>query len=933
MTRTMTDYSISFLLCSILVWLSAPLRTDGALSTGFNIQEELRPGKRIGNIVSSTSLAQLLEDTDRANIEFKILPGAYKQYFNVSNEGELSTGQEKIDRDSLCPYAVVCIIEVDVALVKPEEHFQFIKVSLTVEDINDNSPEFPTDDEGKYVLSMSENTAIDTAFVLPTANDADGRAFGVQRYTYMTDTSIFRLIVTNNSDGALDLQLVLKGKLDREVTAVYNAQIVAYDGGSPPRSGYLPLEVRILDANDNSPAFDNATYVRRLPEDTEVSHTVCTVHASDPDDGPNGDVVYSFTTQTINMHGDTFGINEHTGEIYLNKQLDFEKQATYTLQVTARDQGPDALVAHAKVILHVLDINDHPPQISVTALTTSGRVEVSEGADTGKFVAHILVKDPDAGDAGKVQCTLHDSHFQLVELFPSEYKMQTTGPFDRESQDVYRVTIHCFDRGDTPLTSTDEITVTILDENDHDPEFTRTTYAATLKENNAIGTKLLRVQANDRDIGENSDIVYGLHSDAENKVSVDNDGYISTNAVFDHEKKDTFTFRVIATDQGDTPRSATATVTLGVIDMNDEPPRFDQTSYSFGTYENQNPGTEIGTVSATDADSYPWDEFSFSLDPVKSDIDNFRIDPESGKITTRNVLDREYRSLYYLCVVATDTRYPYPSSMVNVSVSVADVNDNAPSIIFPVVGNNTVQVSSYSPSGYIFVSTKAHDPDLGDSGILMFSIAKGNEKGIFDIDPATGDISVMHDLALIDQDWFVLTLLVKDMGDVQKSAVAVLNVQVNRTKAFAQLTGVFTLGSRGNGNNSGDEEGDDGSSSPLSYHQKIIIILAAVTAVIVAILITAIICIKRRQMKQAKEEYRYMCRVDLAQRLSTPSPTAATRGRLPSEPDGQTAGQTDSMRACRAKEVKFNLADGDSLSRRGWPQEGHWAHGVSVSTV
>lgn len=158
------------------------------------------------------------------------------------------------------------------------------------------------------------------------------------------------------------------------------------------------------------------------------------------------------------------------------------------------------------------------------------------------------------------------------------------------------------------------------------------------------------------------------------------------------------------------------------------------------------------------------------------------------------------------------------------------------------------------PNGYIFSKVKAMDADQGLNAKLTFQIAKGNEGDYFGIDTLSGAMSINKDLTRERGDTYTLLIMVKDQGKTQKSAVATMIVIVNRTVSFGDY-----------GPNSSAH------SNPflmLGFHQKIIIILGCVTAVLVAILVTAIICIKRKQKCQDKETYRYMCRVDLAQRLS-----------------------------------------------------------------
>ena len=150
---------------------------------------------------------------------------------------------------------------------------------------------------------------------------------------------------------------------------------------------------------------------------------------------------------------------------------------------------------------------------------------------------------------------------------------------------------------------------------------------------------------------------------------------------------------VAAVDGGQpTPRSSTVTVTLNIVDVNDNPPRFTQPAYTFGTYENQPTDTEIGRLVAVDADSPPHDRFVFAVVAETPPIGAFVIDRRAGRLATARELDRELTRVHRVVVAATDIGKPQLSSTVNVTVFVADRNDNAPAISFPRPGNNSVEV-------------------------------------------------------------------------------------------------------------------------------------------------------------------------------------------------------------------------------------------------
>ena len=819
------------------------------LQLEYSIEEELGTDIVIGDIIRDAGLDSRYDQSDLSRLRFRLFPGKYVRYFSVDASSGILKTIEVIDREAVCPRALECKLTVDVAIVMPVEFFQIIKINVWVTDTNDNAPEFP---QQNVEFAVSENALPGMAFIVPNAEDLDSDAFSIQRYELEAQSVNFELQVSNGSVG-VDLRLVLTERLDRESQKSYTLMLVAYDGGIPVKSGSLRIEITVLDANDNSPKFDHLLYEVSVVEDAEPLTTIVRVHATDVDEGLNGEIMYSFTMHTQQNLGDTFGIDNSTGDIYLRRKLDYEDENFYQLLVMGKDMGPSSIPVHVKVLVFVEDVNDHPPVISINALSASGQAEIYENMPNGTFVAHVSVEDPDADT--NVSCIIHSQYFALMKLYPNEYKIATTTLFDGEDRDEYSVTVECSDNGEPPLSSAQEASVTILDMNDNAPSFAQSSYVLNLKENGTVGIALLVPHARDVDSGMNAEIVYSLSGEASSLLAVDpKTGILKTNAIYDYEQIEKFTCDIIATDRGSPPLSAVASIIVNIVDINDEPPIFSKTSYSFGTFENQPAQTEIGTVLAVDADSSPYDEMYFSLQHVDGDTGAFQIDRFSGKITTTTVLDREAQTSHGLVVVATNIAPPRLSSSARVIVYVADRNDNAPIVTFPTQTNTTVQVSQYASIGYTFSRIVASDADMGENSRLSYTIEEESDYPMFALNTHTGDVSVNGNLLSVSEYIHDLHIVVRDNGEEAKSTLATLIIVVNQSAAFDNS--LYEMSSPVYAANSGPL-------IRLGYHEKIMVILAVVTAVIVVILVTAIVLIKRRQARFAKDTYQYTCHGDL----------------------------------------------------------------------
>lgn len=758
----------------------------------YTIYEEQPAGMVIGDIRQDSNITRRYREEEALLLRFSFrqsTTAATSRLFSIDEiQGVIRTTQV-IDRDVLCPFSLTCDLVLDVA-VKPLQYFQILKVVVHLIDINDNTPTFP---EARIEISIVETATPGALFPLPAAEDADSGLLAVQDYQLMTDFDCFELRVSDQVDGSKDVRLRLTKALDREVLDYYYVTVLALDGGRPPRSGSVFVDIVVRDANDNVPRFDNHSYEVSVREDLPSQSVLLRVRATDPDEGPNGVVVYGFSDQTDSAHRDTFGINNRTGAIYLIGQLDYEQVQTIQLTVRARDQGPNSLPVFAKVTIHVLDVNDNPPQISVNVLTMSGLAEVQENSDRGSFVAHIAVKDADLGSSGEVDCVIDNRDlFRLEPLFPSEYKIVTVVTFDREVRSSYTVGVTCKDTGQPPLSSSETIDVVVTDENDHDPNISLPLYEVYLAENTPPkSATVAKIEATDEDSGKNRALQYRIRSlDAttEGVLSIDLiTGRVAANVAFDYEDRHKYGFLVTVSDQGDEPRSSTTTLILNIVDANDERPAFDRSNYHFSTRENLSIGTVIGRVVATDRDLTP--EFRDIVYRLRFPSDFFEVDRLSGEIFNTRRLDREDVPVHRLIVVASNRGQPQETDIegrVNVTVVVEDENDNAPVFVFPSALSKTAQVAgSTAIRGSLITRLVATDADSDANSRIRYEISHGNENDQFDLDPSTGVLTVgrtpLSEGESSANKVFNLVVVAKDGGFPPIATIADLIVFVNNS--------------------------------------------------------------------------------------------------------------------------------------------------------
>jgi len=453
----------------------------------YRVMENVRVGTTIGNMLTDSGLRRQHSHGVLRRLRFRLLTRSSLAVDIGHTDGVLVT-TGNIDRESMtsCRQQVDCDVTIDVT-VQPVTYFRIIKIIVSVEDANDNSPQF--DSESSHaVLSVSESASVGASFLLPSATDADSPQFGVRRYQLMTSYKQFGLRVTPKLDGFLDVRLVLRRRLDRETADVFHLQLAAFDGGQPALHDVVNVTVRVLDSNDNEPVFERSRYKLRLPEDLPVNTRILTVRATDADLTANDRLIYGFTSRTRHQLGHVFTVNNQTGDVYVIAQLDRETTPEYHLIVTAEDAAPGTPEAHTvDVTVHVIvdDVNDHAPHIVFNTLsaTDTAIAHVSENSVSGSFVAHVTASDADTGYNALVTCALDDNHSELFQLVPrsfqhvnaeADYQLMTSRrSADRETRWRFNVTVTCSDDGrPSALTSYKSLIVYITDDNDNQPTFT-----------------------------------------------------------------------------------------------------------------------------------------------------------------------------------------------------------------------------------------------------------------------------------------------------------------------------------------------------------------------------------------------------------------------------------------------------------------------------
>ncbi|XP_019385369.1 PREDICTED: protocadherin-17 [Crocodylus porosus] len=669
--------------CFLLCWAPALALKN----LNYSVPEEQGAGTVIGNIGRDARLAAgLAPPAERngagggrgAKASFRVLENSAPHLLDVDGESGLLYTKQRLDREALCRRSAKCQLSLEV--FANDQEICMIKVE--VQDLNDNAPAFPAD---QVDMDISENAAPGTRFPLTSAHDPDAGDNGLRTYLLTRDDyGLFSLDVKSRGDGTKFPELVIQKPLDREEQSHHTLVLTALDGGDPPRSGTVQINVRLIDSNDNSPVFEAASYVVELPENAPLGTAVIDLNATDADEGTNGEVLYSFSGYAPDRVRDLFSIDPQSGLIRVKGNLDYEESGLVEIDVQARDLGPNPIPAHCKVTVRLVDRNDNAPAIGFVSVRQGA---LSEAAPPGTVIALVRVTDRDSGKNGQLQCRVLGGGgsgpgavpFTLEENYDNFYTVVTDRPLDREAQDEYNVTIVARDGGSPPLNSTKSFSVRILDENDNPPRFSKNLYVLQVPENNIPGEYLGSVLAQDPDLGQNGTVSYSILPGHVGDVSIYT--YVSVNPTngaiyalrsFNYEQTKHFEFRVLAKDSGSPHRESNATVRVTVLDVNDNAPLIVLPTLINDTAELQVPrnagvGYPVGTVRALDSDFGESGRLTYEI--VEGNEEHlFEMDPTSGEIRTLHPYWEELSPVAELVVKVSDHGKPSLSAVAKLIV-------------------------------------------------------------------------------------------------------------------------------------------------------------------------------------------------------------------------------------------------------------------------
>ncbi|CAH1247055.1 CDH23 [Branchiostoma lanceolatum] len=736
------------------------------------------------NVDVGTSILQVFATSpdNLAAIEYLFDPNTNEEVlrrFSINGSTGLISTIDKIDREEAAQYDITVIssdggIETDSATV-----------SIVILDENDNFPKFDLFTQTDVSVTEGPLTPNGSAIARVIARDPDDENNGRVEYTIETgnDLGYFRIEKTESGDGIIrNLHL-----LDREEQEEYRLRVVACDQGIPQLCNNVTVVVTLEDVNDNVPAFifnSSYSYNVSVQENVGGGTTVTQVQAMDIDAGDNAFLSYYI----ISGNEDSmFRMDRLSGDITTRPNSpDRETKDFYNMTVLVEDEGSPQLQAYTTVFIYILDENDNAPVFEFP--TYSYTLREGKGS-AGIYIVDINATDIDQGLNGRVVFNITDGNDgNEFEIEPDTGKIRTLNELDYEnSAGEYQLAVTATDQAldvNKRQTSTTTVTIFVNDINDVVPHFLSEYVGPIRMAEGLLGSFVGSFPALDEDSGDFGKIDYTIDDGDENDefyISLlDGDLKVKQGLELDRERTAFYNITIRAQDRGRPPLKGFMTVSIEVLDINDNDPMFQDLPYYCRVSENSPVDTLVFKVSANDTDEENNAFITYSI--TGGNIGQvFRINGTNGEIYVNGLLDREVIPQYTLTVTASDN--PQNPTHVRrdttqVYITVIDENDQRPRFTQPLYRGRISENSQAGTAVDMSEDILAVDADATTNAEVHYSIF-GKDARFFRIDSVKGELFV-RDGSLLDRETvgndLSFTVMAADPGGLNESAGIYLEI-------------------------------------------------------------------------------------------------------------------------------------------------------------
>ncbi|KAF2368089.1 Cadherin [Trinorchestia longiramus] len=702
-------------------------------------------------------------------LSFAVQDDMLSKVFSLDADGTLYT-EVPLDRESRSSYLLV------VSATDGGGKRDYCRVLVHVQDRNDNPPVFSLPDYQADVLDSAELGRVIlklNALDLDTGINSE-ITYQLYKVAASDAKNLFRL---DTSSGELSLMRSLKGLAGE----VFQFFVRATDRGNPPHHTDVPVTAIIHTSAATLPSCPRTFAQFFLAEDAAKGTVVTSLWV-------HGPLLVKYTlveTALSSSLGDTaqlladdkdtasaveqqFAVTP-SGHVILQGRLDREARKMHTLVVLNSSLTAPPAVHQMTLSLVVMDVNDNTPRFS----SSSYSVSIPENSALGSTVMLLSATDRDEGVNGQIQYNFssHTSSTvrKIFQVSPLSGAVVLIAPLDRESVQQYSFSVTATDGGTEALSSSCSVKITVTDINDNPPVFQRDIYRTSVSEGADIGHTVLSLSTSDADELRSDLCFFITAGDPDINFRIKATGEVMVQRKLDRERKAQYRLSVTATDG----RSSTnTTVSINVLDVNDNGPVCHGPSSLLTVSEDVSVGTPVTSISAWDADTGFYSRTRFALSGTGHF--HFAIDKLTGQVTTARSLDRETQNLFFLTAQASDWEHSEWLCSVDITISVTDVNDNPPEFQ---LHQYSVTVPEDFPVSSAVARVIATDRDLGRSREVLYSMPD-TEEGRFSVDSSQGLVMLGLPLDREQRDRFTLTIWAHDRGEPPLSASAKVVITV-----------------------------------------------------------------------------------------------------------------------------------------------------------
>uniref|UniRef100_A0A8C7HLZ7 Protocadherin-related 15b n=1 Tax=Oncorhynchus kisutch TaxID=8019 RepID=A0A8C7HLZ7_ONCKI len=777
------DLGPMFLPCSLV----DNTRDCSPLTYRAHILELTDPSKV--NPVNVTPIIQAVDQdrniqppSERPGILYSILigkPEKYADFFSLNRTTAKLKLLKPLNRDLYQRFDLVIKAEQDNGHPLPA----FANLQIEVLDENNQAPYFQdTTYQGFIIESAPVGTTLfaDVSLTTPLGikvldNDIEEMKDPMVQISLDNYNTIFML-----TPSGITRYLTLLKPVDREEQDSYTFTMMASDGVQ--ESPTVTVHITVIDANDNTPTFLNSSYSVNVYTDIQPGETVLQLTALDADEGPNGLVTYKILAGNQGH----FAINNRSGVITVMPGISLAVGRSYSLTVKAMDNGPESQRRSSitTVYIEVLPPNNQSPPRFPRLLYS---LEVSEAMRTGATLLHLQAKDRER-DPITYSIQSGDSH-HLFELSRTSGLLVLGKPLDRETEDHYTLVVTASD-GHPEGTSTATVNVVVTDVNDNDPVFDPLVPQNVTVTEEEANSFVGQVKATDPDAGVNGQVRYRLVNHAD-LFRVNSNGTISTAVPLDREVRGQYDLMVEAEDGAvEDPRRTTLTLSVTVLDVDDNSPVFSQPSYMVNLPENSPKNTVILQLTAKDSDLDSNVTFRIRTPEARQ---LFAVNPVTGELSVLQTLDFETLAAtdHTFVVEALDSGGSMPPGLATVTVKITDMNDYSP-VFSQVLYRGMVAPNAVKGTVVTTVHAEDLDPPGTPASRVRYRLDLDEDPysgSIFDVNEVTGSVITRVNLNEEPNLVFSLIVVAYDDGEpvkVNKTLVVITVLQPSVIPVFTQ---------------------------------------------------------------------------------------------------------------------------------------------------